>query len=111
MLDSYDMAVIPLGSDPKLRDRYLTLHGGVRIGRLLEDMDIFAVHLGSSVVCNLWVVVKKQCSGPVLVFKHILNPRQEVDAPSPFSIVTALVDKIDITREIRSDCDIRISGK
>ena len=47
MLDSYDMAVIPLGSDPKLRDRYLTLHGGVRIGRLLEDMDIFAVHLGS----------------------------------------------------------------
>jgi len=89
MLDSYDMAVIPLGSDPKLRDRYLTIHGGVRIGRLLENMDIFAVHL---------------------VFKHILNPRQEVDAPSPFSIVTALVDKIDITREIRSDCDIRISG-
>jgi hypothetical protein len=26
--------------------RYSTIHGGVRIGRLLEDMDIFAVHLG-----------------------------------------------------------------
>ena len=46
MLDSYDSAIIPIGSDPSLRDRYLTHHGGVRIGRLLEDMDIFAVHLG-----------------------------------------------------------------
>ncbi len=26
--------------------RYSTIHGGVRIGRLLEDMDVFAVHLG-----------------------------------------------------------------
>ena len=25
--------------------RYLTMGGGVRIGRILEDMDIFAVHL------------------------------------------------------------------
>ena len=46
MIDSYDSAIIPIGSDPTLRDRYLTHHGGVRIGRLLEDMDIFAVHLG-----------------------------------------------------------------
>ena len=46
MLDSFDSAIIPLGSDYSLRDRYLTHHGGVRIGRLLEDMDIFAVHLG-----------------------------------------------------------------
>ena len=35
--------------------RYLNPQGGVRIGRLLEDMDVFAVHL---------------------VFKHVLNPRQ-----------------------------------
>ena len=35
--------------------RYLTMGGGVRIGRILEDMDIFAVHL---------------------VFKHVENPRQ-----------------------------------
>ena len=46
MLDSYDSAIIPIVSDPSLRERYLTNHGGVRIGRLLEDMDIFAVHLG-----------------------------------------------------------------
>ena len=88
MIDSYDSAIIPLGSDAVLRDRSEKLHAeilnhtnlkhfrtksllisynyvflfrylnpqrGVRIGRLLEDMDVFAVHL---------------------VFKHVLNPRQ-----------------------------------
>ena len=80
--------------------RYLNPQGGVRIGRLLEDMDVFAVHL---------------------VFKHVLNPRQvnlyhviinhvglqkilfsqgEGQA-SPFSIVTALVDQIDFTASFR----------
>jgi len=89
MLDSYDSAIIPLGSDPSLRDRYLTHHGGVRIGRLLEDMDIFAVHL---------------------VFKHVENPLQQPGMGSPFSIVTALVDQIDFTGKMQSDCDIKISG-
>ncbi len=55
MLDSFDQSVIPLGSNSLLRERYVTHLGGVRVGRLLEDMDVFAVHL---------------------VFKHILNPKQ-----------------------------------
>lgn len=55
MLDSFDEALIPLGTDKQLRDRYLTHFGGVRVGRLLEDMDVFAVHL---------------------VFKHMENPRK-----------------------------------
>ena len=46
MLDSYDSAIIPIASDSSLKDQYITYDGGVRIGRLLEDMDIFAVHLG-----------------------------------------------------------------
>ena len=46
MLDSYDSAIIPIASDPSLKDHYITYDGGVRVGRLLEDMDIFAVHLG-----------------------------------------------------------------
>ena len=41
--------------EPNNALRYLTMGGGVRIGRILEDMDIFAVHL---------------------VFKHVDNPRQ-----------------------------------
>ena len=46
MLDSYDCVIIPIASDTALRDHYITYDGGVRVGRLLEDMDLFAVHLG-----------------------------------------------------------------
>ena len=55
MSDSFDHAIIPLGQDLILRDKYINPYGGVRMGRLLEDMDVFAVHL---------------------VFKHVLNPKQ-----------------------------------
>ena len=33
-------------SKHSFKDKYLVADGGVRIGRLLEDMDIFSVHLG-----------------------------------------------------------------
>merc|ERR1719192_1630254 len=60
------------------------------MGRLLEDMDVFAVHL---------------------VFKHVLNPKQpDGDGQSPFSIVTALVDRIHVRERITADDDIKISG-
>ena len=35
--------------------RYSTIHGGVRIGRLLEDMDIFAVHLGIRIFLTILI--------------------------------------------------------
>ena len=90
MLDSFDTAIIPLGSNKKIRDRYSTHLGGVRIGRLLEDMDIFAVHL---------------------VFKHTLIPDLPKDSmQSPFSIVTALVDRIFVHGKLEMDQDIRMSG-
>ena len=90
MLDSYDEAVIPLKDDLDLRERYLTHFGGVRIGRLLEDMDVFAVHI---------------------VFKHMLNPKQDPEkSQSPFSIVTALVDKINVKTQIVADRDIKLCG-
>lgn len=86
MLDSYDSAIIPIASDT---DRYITYDGGVRIGRLLEDMDIFAVHL---------------------VFKHVLNPRQKGLPGSPLSIVTGLVDQIDFSGTLRPGSNVRMSG-
>ena len=49
MLDSYDSVIIPIASDTALRDHYITYDGGVRVGRLLEDMDLFAVHLGNDI--------------------------------------------------------------
>lgn len=89
MLDSYDSAIIPIASDTTVRDNYITYDGGIRKGRLLEDMDYFAVHL---------------------VFKHVLNPRQKGLLGSPLSIVTGLVDEIHFSGSFRSDCDIRMSG-
>lgn len=42
MKDSFMAALIPLSSDTSLQDKYITFLGHVRVGRLLEDMDIFA---------------------------------------------------------------------
>ncbi|XP_064090301.1 acyl-coenzyme A thioesterase 9, mitochondrial-like isoform X2 [Macrobrachium nipponense] len=91
MKDSWDTAIIPLGSEERLREKYVTFLGGVRVGRLLEDLDVFAV----------W-----------LCYKHVLNPRQKEGLPSPYSIVTALVDRIDFNEEVtlKPDRDIRLSG-
>lgn len=90
LLDSYDEVLIPLGDDEILRDKYLTYMGGVRFGRILEDMDIFAA----------WVS-----------YKYVLNPKQDPGGQSPFCIVTALVDQIDmVKRQIKANENIRISG-
>lgn len=42
MQDSFMAALIPLSTDTDLQDKYITFLGHVRVGRLLEDMDIFA---------------------------------------------------------------------
>ena len=44
------------------------------------------------------------------VYKHVLNPLQPKGSASPFCIVTALVDQIDFTGDLRPDYDIRMSG-
>ena len=46
----------------------------------------------------------------VPVYKHVLNPLQPKGSASPFCIVTALVDQIDFTGDLRPDYDIRMSG-
>lgn len=42
MQDSFLIGFIPLSKDTDLQDKYITFLGHVRVGRLLEDMDIFA---------------------------------------------------------------------
>lgn len=42
MRDSFTSAIIPLSNDVVLQDKYITFLSRVRIGRLLEDMDLFA---------------------------------------------------------------------
>ncbi|KAF5304479.1 hypothetical protein FQA39_LY09675 [Lamprigera yunnana] len=90
MNDSFASALIPLSTDLELQDKYITFLGHVRVGRLLEDMDIFAVHVAQ---------------------KHILNPKLPQGQHSPYSLVTALVDKIDFTDYLpKPNEDIRLSG-
>lgn len=48
MKDSFASALIPLSTDEELRDKYITFLETVRLGRLMEDMDKFAVF----VVCQ-----------------------------------------------------------
>jgi hypothetical protein len=40
--DSFASVIIPLKDDVSLQEKYVTFKGYVRLGRLLEDMDIFA---------------------------------------------------------------------
>lgn len=90
MQDSFTSAVIPLASDIALRDKYVGYLGNIRTGRLLEDMDLFAV----------WVVNQ-----------HILVPNLTPGTHVPYTFVTILVDKIDFTDlEAKPDADIRLSG-
>nr|CAD7432029.1 unnamed protein product [Timema monikensis] len=76
MQDSYTSAIIPLSTDQSLQDKYVTFLGSIRIGRLLEDMDMFAV----------WVA-----------HQHISNPKMKPGDVTPYVIVTVLVDQISFT--------------
>ncbi|XP_067013889.2 acyl-coenzyme A thioesterase 9, mitochondrial isoform X1 [Anabrus simplex] len=90
MQDSFLSAVIPLSSDIVLQEKYVTFLGHVRLGRLMEDMDMFAV----------WVA-----------HQHIVNPNQVPGEPTPYVLVTVLVDQIDFTDLVpKHDADIRLSG-
>lgn len=72
MKDSYDEVLIPLSKSGELQERYTTVMGAVRMGRVMEDMDTFAVWL-----CQ----------------KHINNPKITSEI-TPYTIVTAQVDDI-----------------
>lgn len=89
MEDSYDEAYLPLEKDTSLRDKFTTVIGTARIGRLLEAMDLFAV----------WIVLK-----------HISNPLQVADKPTPYGIVTGHVDNISLLKLPRIKRDIVFKG-
>ncbi len=88
MKDSTKEAIIPLGNDPIVRDKYLTFYKTVRIGKLLEDMDTLAGLVG---------------------YKYYKGPSSSKKAP--FALVTGSVDKFNIMESnIRSDRNIKMTG-
>uniref|UniRef100_A0A2K6CB85 Acyl-CoA thioesterase 9 n=1 Tax=Macaca nemestrina TaxID=9545 RepID=A0A2K6CB85_MACNE len=87
MKDSYIEVLLPLGSEPELREKYLTVQNTVRFGRILEDLDSLGV-----LTCYM--------------HNKIHSAKM-----SPLSIVTALVDKIDMCKKSLSpEQDIKFSG-
>ncbi|KAJ9582563.1 hypothetical protein L9F63_003121, partial [Diploptera punctata] len=75
MQDSNLSASIPLAKDIALQNKYVSVHGRVRIGKLLEDLDEFAVAVS---------------------YKYLHTPKRRLEDNSPYIIVTALVDKISL---------------
>uniref|UniRef100_A0A8C5VKB4 Acyl-CoA thioesterase 9 n=1 Tax=Microcebus murinus TaxID=30608 RepID=A0A8C5VKB4_MICMU len=87
MKDSYIEVLLPLGSEPELRENYLTVQNTVRFGRILEDLDSLGV-----LICYMHTKINSTKT-------------------SPLSIVTALVDKIDMCKKSLSpEQDIKFSG-
>ncbi|XP_061038123.1 acyl-coenzyme A thioesterase 9, mitochondrial-like [Eubalaena glacialis] len=87
MKDSYTEVLLPLGSQPELREKYLTVQNTVSFGRILEDLDSLGV---------------------LICYMHNKNHSAKM---SPLSIVTALVDRIDMCKKSLSpEQDIKFSG-
>lgn len=90
MSDSYREAIIPLGSNPELKEKYINFYNGIRFGRILEDLDTFAVAIS---------------------YTHTLDA-SETAKKSALSIVTALVDRIEISKQrIVPDKDVKMTGQ
>lgn len=87
MSDSYSEAIIPVGTDEVLREKYINFSGGIRFGRILEDLDTFGVLIS------------------------YLHSTQGTEKRSPISIVTALVDRIELgDHRISPNKDIKMKG-
>ncbi|XP_037928136.1 acyl-coenzyme A thioesterase 9, mitochondrial-like [Teleopsis dalmanni] len=90
MQESFTYAIIPFSVEKTLQDKYVALFGHIRMGRLMEDMDLFGV----------W-----------LCYKHLKIPKLPEGVHMPYTFVTILVDKITFT-DIQTVIteDIRLSG-
>uniref|UniRef100_UPI00358E5A8B acyl-coenzyme A thioesterase 9, mitochondrial n=1 Tax=Myxine glutinosa TaxID=7769 RepID=UPI00358E5A8B len=89
MRDSLLEVELPLGRLPELREKYINMHGGVRFGRILEELDTFAI---------------------LISYQHT---KKEGSMRSPLSIVTAMVDKIVVDKQqslLVTDQDISFRG-
>jgi len=86
--ESRQRVVIPL-SDEKFREKYLNTNGTIRVGQLLENLDSFSV---------------------LISYEHN-SPTSSADGRSPYSIVTAMVDELQMYEsEIKPASDVTMHG-
>ncbi|KAH3804877.1 hypothetical protein DPMN_133169 [Dreissena polymorpha] len=85
MAHSFRKVIIPLGTNPMLKEKYINFYQGIRFGRILEDLDTFAVDIS---------------------YAHS-HDSAHADMKSPLRVVTALVDRIVLCEQpILPDRDI-----
>ncbi|BFZ65420.1 hypothetical protein YB2330_006586 [Saitoella coloradoensis] len=86
MAESYVEGVLPFSSDADMREDYQNTWGGLRLGKLFEDLDALS-----------GMIAYRHCEdGDV----HTL----------PLRIVTASVDRIDLLNPLTADKDLKLSG-
>ncbi|MBG56501.1 MAG: hypothetical protein CL935_05200 [Deltaproteobacteria bacterium] len=78
--DSDIEKIMPFSEDLELRDRYINFFGALRLGKLLEDLDLIAGQVA---------------------YKHTDGWEREL------TIVTAACDRIDLLGDLRIDCDLQ----
>ncbi|BFF95114.1 acyl-coenzyme A thioesterase 9 mitochondrial [Drosophila madeirensis] len=88
MKDSYRTAILPLGSDERVREHHVNHLGMVRRGRLVEELDMFAI----------WIC---HC--------HVKLPLPR-NTPLPYTFVTLLVDRVEMLADAKADIDLELSG-
>ncbi|XP_037712149.1 acyl-coenzyme A thioesterase 9, mitochondrial [Drosophila subpulchrella] len=91
MLDSHTTAILPLSASELIRESYVNHLGRVRLGRIMEELDMFAVW-----ICH----------------RHVKLPKLPKGVPLPYTFVTLLVDKVEFTNleRLQVNQDIEISG-
>ncbi|XP_017041380.1 acyl-coenzyme A thioesterase 9, mitochondrial [Drosophila ficusphila] len=90
MKDSHTTAKIPLESDALLRERFVYAHGRLRMGRMLEELDLLAV----------WIC-----------YRHVHLPNLPEGVPLPYTFVTLLVDHaLFLGDKFKVDVDVSLSG-
>ena len=78
--DSAIKIIMPFSKDLELRERYINFFGALRLGKLLEDLDLIAGQVA---------------------FKHTEGWERGL------TIVTAACDRIDLLGDLRSDRDLQ----
>ncbi|EDW76443.2 uncharacterized protein Dwil_GK15457 [Drosophila willistoni] len=90
MKDSYTTALLPLGSDGRIRERYVNHLGRVRMGRMMEELDIFAV----------WIS-----------HRHVKVPNLPKSIPLPYTFVTLRVDSVEFLHcNHMGNVDLKLCG-
>ena len=96
--DSALSILLPLKSSPLIYDQYVRFDGGVRFGKVLEDLDAFAANIAHMHL--LLGSTKRDQSG-----------HATYQPPGEVMLVTATVDSIVLQRRFPMDHDVLMKGR